>query len=610
MYGIILGSKGNIDTPTIDTDYLTYEEMHDDYEKGILEHDDNLVFEGIKTTYGRLRLSRIIHADIDVVIGYYTPISPTNMITIIRKFSIFNDRLDIYKKLQDFSMEMLRVFGVTSLNINEIYFDVDNVKLKTDIDAINNDSSLEDTTKLLRCTELYQKFVADAIKSISPKVREIIDSSDRIKISQLVDINVPNLTISNGKAIINTGSLYSGVPYDEYANNHSTTNRDILSVKKEAVPSAGYLSRQLNTLGQSVNFLNEYIDIDDNYLELPEYLVTGRINIDGEVIKGDSTNLVKVPSFVFNKENTIYKNQINTAFNQYNNDQLGIGSSFSGSSTESITQAGLGLKHGGTFRDIHKDSKLVAREDGKIINKYINSIEVFTASGSIDVYPITNNFVINLMEFKKGETIGFSNKLVTPTYILDRILKLLSAYSSSKSRNVNKNLGMSVSVAPYSGKITYEYTAQSIIIKINGTYIDAIRNDSYTTLYYPANYEINKYDVISSDLLNVNKYIKSLDSQGNELVRETYMAFRSQFKLLRPQMTEDLIEFIFRILIDSASLNYLGVKNSIKNLPFLTRIAFGYSTNHLNNINQEEDLITEDSDMFTEFLFRDLLNKF
>ena len=74
------------------------------------------------------------------------------------------------------------------------------------------------------------------------------------------------------------------------------------------------------------------------------------------------------------------------------------------------------------------------------------------------------------------------------------------------------------------------------------------------------------------------------------------MVFRQQFLEANGNVTEDLIEFLYRICSVNlgGQLTYSGVKGAFKELPALSKIAFGYANKTLDNLLENEGSERED----------------
>lgn len=609
LYGLYLASR--VTQTGKPVRYRTGEDLDKMYENGDIDADTELEHKpGTPVTYGRIRLSNIIGANIDTVLAPNEPITASNIVLIMGKINLQKDRLERIKRLQDFSFEQMRLVGITALSLKDLYVSL-RPEFKESIDRTLDDDKLSHSQKLIKVQEIYKSYLDnDFKKEVSSKVMNMTKSSDRIKIDQLVNITLPNMVIqSDGSVKVSDSSIFSGMTPDDYVS-HAVSNRHILQIKANVTPMSGYVTRQLTYIAQMFRF-REVDQPSKDYIEVPRKLMIGRVTINGNYIgaqyKKDDT-LDKFPSCIFNKEPVIYQNQVRTpkkgevveGFEFYEGDNIGL--SFGTSITESITQGGLALKHGGALRSVVDDYKLIAPYDGKVTEVTDYTI---TLNGK-DTYYKTKQFSIINYEFKKGETVGYVNVVFTPAYRADSMSMFLDSFSNQAKKNEKNELHKSVSLAPKSGKIHYKVNekADKIEVFIDSELIVSIPLDNFTLLSFPDGAMVNRLDRFSTDVLDMGAF------EGS--VKERYEAFNKEFKhIYKSNMTEDLIEFLFRLLFDVNQTGYLGVKGAMKKIPIMSQISFGYATNHLKTIDDTELELegTDAYDLFTNLILGITNNK-
>ena len=601
LYGIYLGTKINLsDTPkTVNSK----EEAYKMYEDGLIYSNDLISINSNLTTYGRLKVSEIIEFDLNSIV-YSEAINSKNISDVVNKIYSFEDRLEKLKLLQDFSVEIMRSEGITTLNLKEIYIETD-ADIKNKIYDIL-DSDLEKSLKNIRVSELYNEFLSRSLLNVSGKAKETVASSDRIKINQLIDISIPNLVTDNkGNIRINKNSLYDGLSQDEY-NDLAWTNRNILNIKVDLVPKSGYLARQLTYLGQIYKYSKENAN-HNHYIELPSNLIIGRLDINGKKIEKDQgTKISKVNSCIFNEDFFIYKNQLNTVPGYEDDDN--IGASLATSATEGIIQGGLALKHGGTFKRISDEHILKATDDGKVISLKDNKLLV-EYNGVKKTYFVTNKFIVNLSEFKAGEVIGYINYMITPSYKLDSLIKLLKAGNTLNSSKLKVYVNTSNSVSLYSGVINYEIDNANglILIKVDKKIVDSVDLNSDTLIPYPDGEHIKKYSKVNSNILDM-KHLISKEKDKHKKIMDIYYAFRTQFKILIDTLSEDIIEFIFMSNLDNKNITFSGVQNSTKKtLPLGVLLTSGYSSKHLSTAINKNIMDIKNPDPFSNLFFKLLM---
>ena len=601
LYGLYLASR--VDQSQKPVKYSTERDLERMYEvEGSIDADTPLIGKPkVPSTYGRIRISMIMECNIDDVLGKDVPIDAKNIALIMSKVNLHEDRLDKIKRLQDLAMEQMRLIGITALNIKDLYVSL-KPEFRDSINKVLDDPNLTQPQKLIKVNEIYSHYVKEEFShSVNQKVMDIAKFSDRVKVDQLVNITMPNMIISSDGSIkISDSSLYQGMTPDDYAA-HSVSNRHVLQIKANVVPSSGYMTRQLAYITQMFRFKDQDQPTKD-YIEIERSKMLGRVTINGQYIGSkyskDNTK-DKFPSCIFNIDNVIYRNQVRTpnnsegvveGFEQYDGDNIGL--SFGTSITESLSQAGLALKHGGALRMVVDDYKLIAHSDGRITE--VNEHTIKLSDGS--VYPITSHFSVINKEYRKGETIGYVNVVMTPAYKADSMSMLIDAFSRASNRMERNFLHKSLSIAPISGKINYKYS-DKIEVYIDSTWVTNIPFDNYTLLSYADGEHINKGDRFSSDVLDMTLVEFPLV--------EKYYAFRNEFnRIFQSKMTEELIEFLFRALYDASGNSYAGIKGSMKNIPIMSQISFGYASNHLRKVDETELEMSENDsyDLFTSLI--------
>jgi hypothetical protein len=84
--------------------------------------------------------------------------------------------------------------------------------------AIVDDQTLSDKDKLLRVTDLYDKYCKEVQDQFDDDLKKELKRAGKVKLTSLGDMNTPQLIISgvDGKVSINHGSLLAGLDEKEY----------------------------------------------------------------------------------------------------------------------------------------------------------------------------------------------------------------------------------------------------------------------------------------------------------------------------------------------------------------------------------------------------------
>lgn len=398
-------------------------------------------------------------------------------------------------------------------------------------------------------------------------------------------------------------------------------------------PSSGYLTRQISFV------LNNFIfkdgeDEDNPGLLIPRYKALGRTAPNGKIysekplVKGSEDDLVPVRSIVTKRSgdlNVVSPDLIGTKFKDLT-EGTAIGLSFSTSFTEGITQAILGLKHGGHERVLETSGYLVApkpcefREEGKwIILK--------TKSGELK-YPRPENLVtLGKTKFEKGENVCVAYTTNSPANKPNSVIKLIRAKASEGTRFYEKDdIIISDCYAFADGIIHYvEDKFGDIEVWVGDRRYDYNPRCMY---YYPDGTEIKKFQRICSGVVNMDHVSSAFGSNIND----TYLIFRKQFYTLTDSeflktgvsslnsTQEEIIELLFKgitqITYDPKKLaiqevQYLGTGTSIlSKKSFYTVLSYGYSSKVVAKALKGEVNLSDDvmSDTVLGLLLKDKLD--
>lgn len=208
-------------------------------------------YENKKTTYGRLKLSKILEADIDYLPIWKGKADP-------KTGAMFTERINsgsgaklyqfLYpnpqgvekiKKLQDVALKAVTKSGVVTFDFSTLYADTDTETYKK-LREVADSETLTDKQKLLLLTELYKKYSKEVEASYSDDLKNELSRANRVKIHSIMDTTMPQLIISgvDEKPIINHGSLLNGLTEHEY-HYHAIENRSLQAIKQMGVPSGG-----------------------------------------------------------------------------------------------------------------------------------------------------------------------------------------------------------------------------------------------------------------------------------------------------------------------------------------------------------------------------------
>lgn len=341
-------------------------------------------------------------------------------------------------------------------------------------------------------------------------------------------------------------------------------------------------------------------DPDNACIMIPRYKALGRTAPNGqrypdrEVARPSEDDLVPVRSIItkYRDRDIVTPDLIGTKFKDLTPGSA-LGTSFSTSLTESITQSALGLKHGGHERVLDETGYLKApkactiREDG-------NWLYLDIRGGKSLKYPRPKNLVLTGKDkYQEGELIGTAYATTSPIYKLNALIKLMRAKGQDGTRYFEKdNVIVSDCYAYETGKISYtENKNKEIEVHIGTKRYEYNPDCMY---YYPEGTEIKKFQRFCSGVVNMSHVVVELKTNINDI----YSIFRKQFyTLIEPGFTrtgisdlhstqEELVEMLFislsKVTLDLKDLSvkkidYQGTHSGVMdNDSFYTILSYGY----------------------------------
>ena len=580
------------------------------------------------TCYGKLRLSKILGADIDklhILKDERTRMGAKEAAKLSAYLNKEEDGVEKRLAIQKAALKAVTVAGVVTFDYKTLYVDTDTDTYK-DICKIVDSEELSDKQKIALLTTRYAEYEKEIEGKFSKDLKDELNRAARVKITSISALNMPQLIISGveEKPIITRGNLLAGYSEKDMIY-HSIENRSLQSIKQSGVPSSGYITRQISFV------LNNYVyhdgeDKDNPGLLIPRYKALGRtapngtVYPDKEMARQNEDDLVPVRSIVTKNKgdlNVITPDLIGTKFKI--TDGTAIGLSFATSFTEATTQGALGLKHGGHERELDKSGYLVCehasctfREEGRWI--YV------TSRGKDYKYPRPDNLVtLGKDKFVKGENICCAYNTVSPIAKLNSMIQLMKAKGSDGLRYFEKdNVVVSDCYALEDGEIKYVETPEGEIEVHIGSGV--YQYNPLCMYYFPDGSQVKKYDRICNGVVNINHVISRFGDDINSI----YLVFRKQMYTLTDKgyilpngktgvsdlhsTQEEIIELIFRGLTsvsydpDTAKIEEIEFqgtnKATLSKKSFYTALSYGYSNKVVGralkgDVNLQGDVMTE-----------------
>ena len=233
--------------------YSDYSELVRDVEiKRDPEYNTPIIFSGTigdekyvakKTTYGRLRLSKIVGVDIDEIkVGgekiFKTPYERINAKSAAKLMTYLQSQPNAIEKaneIQKFALRIVSLAGVVTFDHSTLYVDTNTDTYKR-IRKIADSEDLTDRQKLILLTQEWKKYEKEVENEYGSDLKRELDMSNRVKMSSIISINMPQFIISGVDEIprVTKGNLLSGYTENEYIS-HGIENRALQSIKQSGV---------------------------------------------------------------------------------------------------------------------------------------------------------------------------------------------------------------------------------------------------------------------------------------------------------------------------------------------------------------------------------------
>jgi hypothetical protein len=174
----------------------------------------NINYQSKVTSYGRIRISKILDADLEKINVLKDPYSRIDAKAATKLSSWLNgldDGIEKRRDLQVFALRVVTLAGVATFDYKTLYVDTNTETYKR-ICKIADDPDLTDQQKLALLTTEYQKYEKEVEGMYSADLKNELGRAGRVKISSISALNTPQLIVSgiDEKPIITRGNLLSG----------------------------------------------------------------------------------------------------------------------------------------------------------------------------------------------------------------------------------------------------------------------------------------------------------------------------------------------------------------------------------------------------------------
>ena len=550
---------------------------------GIDFSTDEVLVDGVRTTYAYEKLCDILGMDVFTILGNKVPINAKNISLLLSYITTLQDYPKVYQQVLSHALEVVTLEGASIPDLSSL-LENDFKSDKVLSEAIQK--SKKDPKYNIIVHNRYHELINEMVATMPSDLRKRIEESNRIKMSAVTDIFAPSLIVDNqeGGYAIAGKSLGSSLSYEDYLE-HARSNRFIMRKKHEITPKGGYLSRQIRFASQHLP-LNKYeTDPDNVCIMLPKKVAVGRVTKEGNIIPAnDSDELVLVRSVAVSTLPYITPDLLPESYSSLK-DGANISLRLGSGATGEVTQSGLSLKHGGTTFRL-RDSVLYAPFDCEITQQG-NYITI----GKIK-HPVPDTFILLNKKCKKGEIIGFCNEFITPDFESDYLVDFLGGKSSSDIGKYRES-ELGINLSPYEGVVSFK----------NGGLTIGGKDVPYwsTRLYNVVEGDVVKVgDRISDGVLSTRDLL-NLHAKGEISIQVVYYLFAIQLSQLL-HLNSLMIEFLFRISTsydENGILKFTGIVDSIRNnANALTSSAFEGAKVGMSRLPEGE----QSSDLFSSYL--------
>lgn len=203
----------------------------------------NVKYNNKKTTYGRIRVSKIIDADLDdikvggekVLKKPYERINAKSAAKLMTYLQSQPGAIEKANELQQYALKVVSLAGVVTFDHATLYVDADTKTYKK-VREIADSTELSDQQKVVLLADIWKKYEKEVEAEFSDDLKYELDMADRVKMESLLAINMPQLIISGVDEVpkVTKGNLLEGYSESEYLV-HAIENRSLQSIKQSGV---------------------------------------------------------------------------------------------------------------------------------------------------------------------------------------------------------------------------------------------------------------------------------------------------------------------------------------------------------------------------------------
>lgn len=191
------------------------------------------------TSYGRIRISKILDADLDSIGVLSDPMKRIDAKAATKLSAYLNgfpeDGVEKRIQLQKFALMVVTLAGNVTFDYKTLYVNTD-TKTYQDICKIADAPDLTNQQKLALLTKKYQEFEKEVEDSFSKDLKNELNMAGRVKISSISALNSAQLIVSgvDEVPVITRGNLLSGYTEKDMVY-HAIENRSLQAIKQSGV---------------------------------------------------------------------------------------------------------------------------------------------------------------------------------------------------------------------------------------------------------------------------------------------------------------------------------------------------------------------------------------
>ncbi len=334
---------------------ISYKQLEELVRKGKIDIDEEVYIGKKRTSYGRSKLEKILGQSLDNIIGKDKTINAKNIGNIIAGLGYKENKLEIMNELLQISDEFATRIGIDSPPAKNFYKSIDPV-----VKEIQDNSDFTDEQKYDIINKKIEESLTKQIKELpNTNFGILMESSGRVKMQQLKGLYGRRVSMETGNLLVSDSEIMSGlIEKDLYGSAYES--RSTFVIKKNSVPIAGFLGRQLAVMTNNIQYSPEKAPVK-GMVKIPNDFR----GFDGRVILKKDSKFTWYQSIVGRKlNNKIYSDEIRSeifAKKIFTNDnklvdvEAQLAMSFSYTILENFEQVLLGLKYGSSLRYIEAD---------------------------------------------------------------------------------------------------------------------------------------------------------------------------------------------------------------------------------------------------------------